>query len=263
MIKTIIITSFTKKFVYIFMFIQAIIIFVQFWQFITMNPLQKNVYDLFMFIFNDYFFVTYLLTFAIIILFYRFNPSSSIHEYVTVKFKNRFEWFFVHILSVIFITFIYICGMVIFLILIAMINLDFQPVWSEFAIDKFHLTQSMILSYSPLSIVIQNVFLIYLYTVTLGLMIFITYIVFQHTVASMLPPILFTVFGVVTFLGKIDWLYPYSFTSHTLINIYEYGVKDGFASITVSVLYWFILIVMLIIVGSISIGRKDFNWGGK
>lgn len=262
-VKTITSVSFTKKFINIFISLNIVIIFLKFWEFITISPLQKNVYDLFMYILNDYFFVVYLLTFLVIILFYRFCPNNKVHEYFILKYRNKIEWYFLNIFSIFFITIIYAFGIVLLLILISVINLDFQNIWSEFAIEKYSLSISTLEYFSPLSIVIYNFILVYLYILTLSLMIFCSYIIFQSTTMSLLLPILFTIFGVLTFLGKISWLYPFSFTSHTLIDIVDFHEKGVIGSFVPSILYWIILISTLIIIGFINIKKIDLNWSVK
>lgn len=250
-------SSFNRKFLYLFLILNLIIVFYKLSELVSTNTESKNFYDFMFSTFNDYFFVTYLLPLLVLILFYRILPSDKFHEYIMVKFKNRTEWFFMNIFSIFIVSFLYVVGMLLLFFLVTVTHLNFGNLFSEFAINKYHIPANVLVSMKPFPIFISNIFFIYLFIVSLGCMAFIGYMFFQNSVLSILLPLFFTIFGVISFLGKVEWLYPFSFPTHTLVDLIVYDKKGLFSIISSSLLYWGIVILVLLTLGLISVLKMD------
>lgn len=252
--------SFHKRFVYLFVFINILISLIQFLKFIS-NPLDKRFYDWILFNFNDFFLLSYILGNLFIVVIYHYITSSAFSNYVLIRLKHRSQWYCQTLISIFIMAFLYVVSLLFVYILQAITTLNFDDGWSAYSVQAYG--ESVLNKLSPLTLIVHNITLVFLYLFTLGLIIFISSLYFRNPILSLILALGYNFIGIVIYLSRLSTFYKFTafYNSLPLNSIFK---TDGLSSyLYFSYSYWIVLITIMVLIGKLRVIRINFDWRNR
>lgn len=235
----------------------------KFYQFIKM-PFQKNIYDLLLFTFSDFYFVFYVLSLLFLLTLYKYLPTSKFNEYLIIKFENRKVWLFSNLVSILFIGAAFILILIFICLLESFGKVDYLNKWSEFSRNNYKYSLGNIFnSSSPVIIALNNIGMVYLYLCILGFTFFISHLVFRNSILSFVIAFGTNLFSVIIFIAKIQVLYQFTYIYYVLILMKQYQINVIKEFTLPSLMYWFSLILIVLLISMFRLNKVDFYWRGK
>ncbi len=252
--------SFHKRYVYFFVFINILISLIQFLKFID-NPLDKTFYDWIIFNFNDFFLLSYILGNLFTVVIYYYIASSAFSNYVLIRFKHRLQWYCQTLFTILIMAFLYVVSLLCVYILQAITTLKFDAGWSAYSVQVYG--EDVLNKLSPLTLIVHNITLVFLYLFTLGLIIFISSLYFRNPIISLVIALGYNTIGIVIYLSRLSVLYKFTafYNALPLNSIFKTNGLSSYLYFSYS--YWIVLIIIVVLIGKLTVNRIDFDWRNR
>lgn len=245
--------AFRKNFLLPFILLTVFINYIRFNLFIKTG--SGSFYDLLFFNFNEFFYVTYVITNLFLVLMFMLFPTNQYYNFVLYRFSNKKKWYTLYLKGIVFTSFSFTLGMVLIYFFLAFTTLSFENKWPD-QMAQF-LESSNISTFTPLFAAVNNLLLINLYLITLGIILITLVLVIKKITLSIIIIVLLITTNTIIHLGSIDSIYDLSFT-------YNLGGINSALSENVQTYYfhaygyWFVLITILLIVGYNCVKKVDY-----
>ena len=249
----------TERFIYVILTLLIGACAYRYYKLLQVGLEYKNLLDALLFTFNDFFHVFFILTNIFFICLYSFNPFTNFNQYLLLKFKNMYKWFFVNIMSIVVTVFSFITFIIILIISMTILNMDVQFSWSNFALTNYDfLKEGNLTKTSPSLILLGNLINCYLFFTTMAIAVFVFSLLFRTMVVSVVFVLLMNAISTGIFLSGKSIFWRYSFVPNVLISD-----TNTLYNMVKSTSYWLILIFILLVFGYYLIHKIDFNGGEK
>ncbi len=246
---------YSGKFVYTILLFLIIISLFRFHSFLMYKE-EKNVFDLLLFSFHDFFHVFFLLSLIYLVSIFPFTTFRSFDQYAMIKFASRAKWFYTSVISMGMATLLFVLASAFICLLESLLTLKFENRWSEYgaAVYDFLLKYNDI---KPATLVLFSLLLVYLFFLTLGITFFVANLIVRNNVISFIITLGFNVISIVIYLSKITFFYPFTFTYHVLVGKMGSSFYSHFVQ---SIIYWGTVLTLLLFIGISRVKKMDFSW---
>ncbi len=246
---------YSKKMVHVYIAIFIALSFFKFREFLLDTNLEKNFFDYILFIFNDFFVLFYMISVVFMIIMY---PIAQIKREMVIRFQDRKDWFKTAVGCVFMIALIMMAVLLIIMLLQALITLKFNNGWSEYALYKYAKYEMELSLMNPLSLVLSNLLLVFLYLSTLGLIFFVSNIYIGNSVFALLITIGINCGSIIIFLSRLSSFYFITFVNNTIFFDNFLSKSSNNIGFIYSLAYWLILIGLLLLGGRSKVCKLDF-----
>ncbi|WP_199798951.1 hypothetical protein [Clostridium tetani] len=226
--------------------------------------INLSIYDLIMYIFNNFPTVLFTLNFLFLFLIPDILLEKSSYLLSIIRYKNRTQWYKNKLLSILFISICYVTLIIIICCIIGIGNLNFDNVWNDGSIilnDK--LNNGFMNNFTPINLVIiTSLFLILNFT-SIGIFFYIGVLIFKKDFYGFL----FSLFPIVStaLIHKLHYINLYGISLYNNINFLNHNVTqiNTYFILLKCTLYWILIISICNGIGFYLVKNMDFNFGGS
>nr|WP_317333882.1 hypothetical protein [uncultured Romboutsia sp.] len=219
---------------------------------IEQNIDNPGIFNFLFYILNNYFINAHLTPICILILAYKINKDLKFETYYMYRFNNKVNWFYENIKIIGVKVGLFLINMIVITLIIAIINIIFNPLWSEMIGIKTKYIE-FFKDYNYIYILTLKIILKFLYLFTLSVIFISTSSLIKMYDVGILITLIINFINISLFLNPPEILRRFLFLNNVLMSDGTFIIKYY-----ISAIYWILILVFIIDITSKLIKEIDY-----
>lgn len=232
------------------------------------NKYSFNIFDFILYVITDFSTVVYALNFVFLFFIGDMFLNLSNDEILIIRCSSRKQWYLSKFISIILVSILYTAYILVLCLVIGMLIFRFNNLWSDgikaLAYNKkdllygnFNTCKIMFIKYSPITVSLISVVLLFFSFSILGMIFFIGTLIFNVNVCGFAFSLSFIILDLLIVKLNLASFYNIALSTNELFFYHDIGQNTSLPNIQFSFLYWSVTIFALYILGKYLFLKKD------